>query len=60
MIPENPAGHERMARQVARHFGELADVYGMVCGHRADDQNDSQLAASTRISSKSHLMDDPD
>jgi len=54
-----------MARQVARHFGELADVQGMVYGRRepvGPKRNWLQIrpAAGTRINSKSHLMNDPD
>uniref|UniRef100_E6QSK8 Uncharacterized protein n=1 Tax=mine drainage metagenome TaxID=410659 RepID=E6QSK8_9ZZZZ len=65
MIPDNQAGCERMARQVARHFGELADVQGMVYGRRepvGPKRNWLQIrpAAGTRINSKSHLMNDPD
>ena len=55
--PDNPLGREMMARQVARQFCRLGEVHSLVYGRRASGENGRKLTASTRVGSKSRLMD---
>jgi len=48
-----------MARQVARQFCWLGEVHSQAYGRRASGQNGRKLTASTRVGSKSRLMDYP-
>ena len=45
-----------MARRVARQFCRLGEVHSLVYGRRASGKNGRKLAASTRVGSKSRLM----
>ena len=46
-----------MARQVARQFCRLREDHSLAYGRRASDENGHKLTASTRVGSKSRLMD---
>jgi len=46
-----------MARQVARQFCRLGEVHSRAYGCRASGENGRKLIASTRVGSKSRLMD---
>jgi hypothetical protein len=45
-----------MARPVARQFCRLGEVHSLVYGRRASGENGRKLTASTRVGSKSRLM----
>jgi len=45
-----------MARQVARQFCRLGEVRSLAYGRRASGENSRKLTASTRVGSKSRLM----
>ena len=45
-----------MTRQVARQFCRLGEVHSLVYGRRASGKYGRKLAASTRVDSKSRLM----
>ena len=46
-----------MTRQVARQFCRLGEVHSLTYGRRASGENGPKLTASTRVGSKSRLMD---
>ncbi|BCT69041.1 hypothetical protein NNRS527_02654 [Nitrosospira sp. NRS527] len=45
-----------MARQVARQFCRLREVHSLVYGRRASGKNGRKLTVSTRVGSRSRLM----
>ena len=55
--PENPLGREMMTRQFAGRFYWLGEVHSLDYGRRASGKNGRKLTVSTRVGSKSRLMD---
>ena len=46
-----------MTRQVARQFCRWGEAHSLIYGRRASGENGRKLTASTRVGSKSSLMD---